>query len=365
MVSLTDPFEDLFADRRRVAVFVVGVLALAAVPYSTTAYVTELVFTALVFVMLGVSWNLVAGYAGQISLGHHAFFGLGAFVSAWLTTPTRAGLPESIQSPALLAILVGALVAGVLALVLGPLLFRLTGHYFAIGTLAVAAIIQLVLLDQRRFSGGSTGYYVRNSVEHETVYLLMLLATVAAILLTYAIVHSRSGLGMRAIHDDEDAASSLGVNPLRYKLMSFAVASGMAGLAGGFFAQFSGYINADSTLGVTYMVDTLVVVVLGGMGTMAGPLLGTGLFLTLDTALQRTGSDFATTIEGALIIIFVIFVPGGLYKLLSENSVADVRNAVSDLRNDVSEFRREVREDGLREAVSRRFGDDRNHGSGE
>jgi len=323
MVSLSNPFEALFADRRRVAVAVVGVLALAVVPYTTTPYYTDIVFTGLVFVMLGVSWNLVAGYAGQISLGHHAFFGIGAFVSAWLTTPTRAGLPESIQSPALLAIVVGALAAGLLALALGPVLFRLTGHYFAIGTLAVAAIIQLVLLDQRRFSGGSTGYYVQNSVSPETVYLLMLAATVVVILATYVVVQSRSGLGMRAVHDDEDAASSLGVDPLRYKLMSFAIASGMAGLAGGFFAQFSGYINPDSTLGVTYMVDTLVVVVLGGMGTMAGPLLGAGLFLTLDTVLRQTAGEFATTIEGGLIILFVIFVPGGLYKLLTDRSGDD------------------------------------------
>jgi len=323
MVSLSNPFEALFADRRRVAVAVAGVLALAVVPYTTTPYYTDIVFTGLVFVMLGVSWNLVAGYAGQISLGHHAFFGIGAFVSAWLTTPTRAGLPESIQSPALLAIVVGALAAGLLALALGPVLFRLTGHYFAIGTLAVAAIIQLVLLDQRRFSGGSTGYYVQNSVSPETVYLLMLAATVVVILATYVVVQSRSGLGMRAVHDDEDAASSLGVDPLRYKLMSFAIASGMAGLAGGFFAQFSGYINPDSTLGVTYMVDTLVVVVLGGMGTMAGPLLGAGLFLTLDTVLRQTAGEFATTIEGGLIILFVIFVPGGLYKLLTDRSGDD------------------------------------------
>ncbi|MUV60249.1 branched-chain amino acid ABC transporter permease [Halobacterium sp. CBA1126] len=327
MASITDTFGDLFENRRRTALAVVGVLALLAIPYSTTPYVTDVVFTGLVFVMLGVSWNLVAGYAGQISLGHHAFFGVGAFVSAWLTTPGRANLPEAIQSPALLAIAVGTLVAGLLALTLGPVLFRLSGHYFAIGTLAVAAIVQLVLLDQRRFSGGSTGYYVQNSLSEDVFFVLMVLATVAVILVTYAIVKSRSGLGMRAIHDDEDAASSLGVNPLRYKLLAFTVASAMAGLAGGFYAQFSLYINPDSTLGVPWMVDTLVVVVLGGMGTMAGPILGAGLFLTLDTVLRETAGELATTIEGALIIIFVIFVPGGLYKLLKDRYGDDEPNA--------------------------------------
>lgn len=336
MAPLIEPFEGIFDDRRRLAASVVVLLALAVIPYTTTPYITDIVFTGLVFVMLGVSWNLIAGYAGQISLGHHAFFGFGAFVSAWLTTPLRAGLPESIQSPALLAIAVGALVAGLLALVLGPILFRLTGHYFAIGTLAVAAIIQLVLLDQRRFSGGSTGYYVQNSLHEDTIFLLMLLATVAVILVTYAIVNSRSGLGMRAIHDDEDAASSLGVNPLRYKMLAFVVSAAMAGLAGGFYAQFTLYVNPDSTLGVPWMVDTLVVVILGGMGTMAGPLLGAGLFLSLDTVLRETAGEFATVIEGGLIIIFIIFVPGGLYKLLSDR-YGDDNSAVEEPATDQPE----------------------------
>ncbi|QSW98492.1 branched-chain amino acid ABC transporter permease [Haloterrigena alkaliphila] len=318
MVSLTGPFEGLFGDRRRVGLFVVAVLALAVVPYTTTRFVTNIFFNGLVFVLLGVSWNLIAGYTGQISLGHHAFFGLGAFVSAWLTTPMRAGLPESIQSPVLVAVAAAAIVAGLLALVLGPILFRLTGHYFAIGTLAVAAIIQLVLLDQRQFSGGATGYYVSNELEPDVVFLLMLVATVACILVTYAIVNSRAGLGMRAIHDDEDAASSLGINPLRYKMFAFIVASMMAGIAGGFYAQFWLYVNPDSTLAVSWMVDTLVVVVLGGMGSMAGPLLGGALFVALDEGLRQIAGEFAPVIEGALIITFIIYAPGGLYKLLAD-----------------------------------------------
>lgn len=317
MSAVNDRFAGLFDSKRRVAAFVVGVLLVASIPFATTPYITDIVFTGLVFIVLGVSWNLIAGYAGQISLGHHAFFGVGAFVSAWLTTPGRAGLPEYIQSPLLVAVLVGTVVAGLLALVLGPILFRLTGHYFAIGTLAVAAIIQLVLIDRRRFSGGSTGYYVSNTMSEDAIFLLMLAATVLVVLVTYAIVNSKSGLGMRAIHDDEDAASSLGVNPLKYKMLAFVAACAMAGLAGGFYAQFTLYVNPESTVGVTWLVDTLVVVILGGMGTMAGPLLGAGLFLALDNGLRMFAGEFATVIEGGLIIAFIVFVPGGLYKFLS------------------------------------------------
>ncbi|QLG29620.1 branched-chain amino acid ABC transporter permease (plasmid) [Halorarum halophilum] len=315
-----NPFagSDLFADRRRVAALVFGVLALAVVPFTTTAYVTEIVFTGLVFVMLGVSWNLLAGYAGQISLGHAAFFGIGAYVAAWLTTPTRAGLPEAIQTPVLLALVGGGLVAALVALAVGPIMFRLTGHYFAIGTLALAAIIQLVLLDQRQFSGGSSGYFIQGGIGEDLMFLVAVAATVGMVASTYLIVNSRLGLGMRAIHGGEGAASSLGVNPLKYKMYAFVISSFMAGLTGAIYAMFTLYVNPESTLNVVWMIDTLVVVILGGMGTMLGPIVGAALFLVLDNGLRAVAGEFATTIEGLLIILFMIYAPSGLYGLIKD-----------------------------------------------
>ncbi|NHN61650.1 MULTISPECIES: branched-chain amino acid ABC transporter permease [Halorussus] len=317
--------EDIFTSRRRMAVAAVVVLYLLAVPFITTAYVTEIFFTGLVFVMLGVSWNLLAGYAGQVSLGHAAFFGVGAFVAAWVTTPARANLPEALSLPGapaivtvLFALVVGTAVAALLAAVTGPIMFRLTGHYFAIGTLALASIIQLVMLDQRQLTGGSTGYYVNEYLGDAGMFLLTLAATLGMVAVVYRIVDSRSGLGMRAIHDDEEAASSLGVNPLKYKLYAFVISSGMAGLAGSLYSQFTLYVNPDATLNVVWMVDTLVVVILGGMGTVLGPLFGAGLFVGLDTLLRSFAGEFATTIEGALIILFMLFAPQGVYGYFTE-----------------------------------------------
>jgi branched-chain amino acid transport system permease protein len=197
-------------------------------------------------------------------------------------------------------------------------MFRLSGHYFAIGTLALAAIIQLLLLDQRSISGGSTGYYVRGSVGEDAMYLVALAVTVAMVLVTYRIVTHSLGLGMRAVHGDEQAASSLGVDPLKYKMYAFVISSLMAGLAGGTYAQFTLYVNPESTLGVVWMIDTLVVVILGGMGTMVGPILGAGLFLLIDNGLRAVAGGFATTVEGALIILFIVFAPAGLYGVLEE-----------------------------------------------
>lgn len=315
------------ADRRVLAGGTAVVALLAAVPFATTPAVTDDALRLLVFVMLGVSWNLLAGYTGQISLGHHAFFGVGAFVAAWLTTPTRAGLPAWVQPPALaglpvtslvVALAGGAVAAALLALVLGPVVFRLRGHYFAVGTLALAAIVQLVMRDQRQFTGGATGYYVSVGVPEETVYLLALGATVLTVVVTYRIVESPYGLGMEAVHDDEGAASSLGVSPLRYKMYAFVVSSFFAGLAGALYGSYTLYVNPESTLGVGWTIDALVVVILGGMRTMAGPLLGSALFLGLDTLLQDVPWGLATTVEGVLIILFVIYFPRGLYGLVDE-----------------------------------------------
>ncbi|MFB9807809.1 branched-chain amino acid ABC transporter permease [Haladaptatus pallidirubidus] len=182
--------EPKFGYRRILAVSVLVVLLLAVVPFVTNASITEIAFTGLVFVMLGVSWNLLAGYAGQISLGHAAFFGMGAFVSAWVTTPARAGLPTSLEMPILVSLPVGGLAAAIIALVIGPIMFRLRGHYFAIGTLALAAIIQLLMLDQRQFTGGSTGYYIDSDVLPEVMFIVALFATVLTVAVTYQITRS-------------------------------------------------------------------------------------------------------------------------------------------------------------------------------
>ena len=307
---------DVEPTKRSIVLGIGTLLAMAVIPFVTVPYVTALAMTTLVFLMLAVSWNLLAGYAGQISLGHAAFFGIGAYVSAWLTTPSAAGFPAWLSVPPLLAILLGGVGAAFLALVTGPAMFRLRGHYFAIGTLALAAIIRLILTDLRSISGGSTGYYLNAGMGPTVTYLVTVFLAAASTLAVYAIVNSRLGLGMQAIHNDETAASGLGVSPLRYKMYAFLISSFIAGLAGSAYALNSLYINPTSTLGVIWTVDTLVIVILGGMGTFAGPLFGTVVFLIIDNFLGTFVGSLATTVEGIIIILFVIFLPSGVYGYL-------------------------------------------------
>lgn len=300
----------------RLAVGAVVVVALLLIPPTTTTSIEGLVFEAMVYAMLAISWNIIAGYAGQVSLGHAAFFGFGAYVSAWLTTPTAAGLPENIAVPAVVAVLVGGLATALLSGLLGPVIFRLRGHYFSIGTLALAAIIQLLLNNARSVSGGATGYYVQNSLGSVGVYYLAVVALVVVFGVSYWMRNNRLGLAMRAINDDQDAANSLGVWPLRYKMWAFVLSALFAGVAGGLYGQYTLYLNASSTLDVSWMIDTLAIVILGGIGTVLGPLFGTVLFMVLDNVFQSFAAGLATAIEGALLVVFIVFIPGGLYEYI-------------------------------------------------
>lgn len=312
----------------------------AAVPSFASGYVQDLVFRAFVLGILAISWNLLAGYAGQVSLGHAAFFGGGAYVSAWLTTPTAAGLPNWLGVHPVVAVLIGGIAVLVMALVVGPGMFRLHGHYFAIGTLALAAIIQLILTNMRSISGGATGYYVQNEFGIIGIYYTALVCFVAVFVATYYVTTTRLGLGMRAIKDDQSAASSLGVSPLRYKMWAFVISSFFAGISGGLYAQYTLYLNPSSTLGIDWTIDTLVIVVLGGMGTMIGPIVGTGVFMVLDNFLSTIVGELATTFEGILIILFVIFLPRGLYGYIKENMI--VPRTESSQQSEESEFNRDV-----------------------
>ena len=307
-----------FGRREATAIGIVTVVALALVPRLGSNALEDLLLRTLVFAILAISWNLLAGYAGQISLGHAAFFGIGAYGSAWLTTPGGAGLPGWLATHPIVAIVVGGLAAALLATVVGLPMFRLRGHYFAIGTLALGTIIQIVLNNSRTISGGATGYYVQNDFGATGVYYVAIVAVVAIFVATYYMKNGRLGLGMQAVRDDEDAANTLGANPLRYKMWAFIVSSFFAGVAGGLYAQYALYLNPSSTLGVGWTIDSLVIVILGGMGTMLGPLVGTVIFILIDEILADLAGALATTLEGLLIVLFVIFIPMGFWGFVQD-----------------------------------------------
>jgi branched-chain amino acid transport system permease protein len=288
---------------RRSAIGLAVAAALAALPLVVRRDdVLNFLFLVLLSVALAESWNIVAGYAGQVNLGHAAFFGLGA-----LTTRTLwiAG------APVLAGMLAGAAVAVLFALVVGAAAFRLRGAYFAIGTLALGEILRLtvgnVLAEISTLPAATiAGYRLADR------YYLALGLAVVAVAVVGALGGSRLGLGMQAIREDEEAAEASGVDALRLKLLALALSTALAGLAGGLFAYYHISYYPAHPFGPTWTFDALLITFIGGVGTVHGPVLGAVFYVFLKEYLAIRWVDFHLLIFGALFVAIVLLLPGGL-----------------------------------------------------
>jgi branched-chain amino acid transport system permease protein len=265
---------------------------------------------------MGVAWNIVGGYAGQVSLGHVAFYGLGAYTSTLLFT--QAGLNPW------LSMLAGGILSAAISVVIGWSCFRLKGHYFTMATIAVAEILQIIFTNWE-FAGAAVGLTIpmekqgwgdlvfASKVPYYYIALGLLLTT---LLVNFLIEKSYLGCYFRAIKDEPDAARSLGVNLSRYKQVAFAVSSFFTALGGSLYAQKELYIDPASVLGTGLSIKMALVSILGGVGTLFGPLVGAVVLTVIDegTRVMFGGSGRGTDliIYSALIIIIAVFYPTGV-----------------------------------------------------
>ncbi len=288
---------------RWLALSVVIVAALAIVPrVARTDAVLNFLFLVLLSVTLAQSWNIVAGYAGQVNLGHAAFFGLGALTTRMLWI---AG------TPVLLAMAAGAAVATAFALLIGAVAFRLHGAYFAIGTLAVGEILRITVGNTlSEISTLSAGTIARYRLSDR--YYLALALAVLTMLAVALLARSRAGLGMQALREDEAAAEASGVNALGLKLLALGLSTALAGLAGGLFAYYHISYYPSHPFGPHWTFDALLITFIGGVGTLHGPVLGAVFYVFLKEYLAIRWVDFHLLIFGALFIAIVLLLPGGL-----------------------------------------------------
>jgi branched-chain amino acid transport system permease protein len=253
-------------------------------------------------VVLAQSWNLLGGYAGQINLGHAAFFGLGALVTRMLWV---AGVPL------IVALSAAALVATAFGCLIGVPAFRLRGAYFAIGTLGLAEILRITignLLPQiSTMRAGELASYSIWPRYYLTLALALLCVAVVALL-----VPSRVGLGIRAVREDEAAAEASGVSALRHKLLALAVSTALAGLAGGAFAYYHVSYYPQHTFSPVWTFDAVLMTFVGGVGTVHGPVLGALFYVILKEVLALQWVEFHLIIFGMLFMLIVLFLPGGL-----------------------------------------------------
>jgi len=272
------------------------------------------------YALLAHGWNILGGYAGQTSIGHGLFFGVGAYVS------TLLGIKLGVNP--WFGMVAGASAAAALGVLISIPCFRLRGHYFVIATLVVAESAQ-ELVTGWDWVGGAMGLQVpmaREGLRHFQFHhdksgyyyiaLAMLVAVTAAI---WLMQRSRFGIILRAIRDDEEAASSLGFSTIHYKLVAMALSAGLVGICGVFYAQYVLYIDPASVLSVALSVLMALIVILGGAGTVAGPIVGAAILLPLSeysrVMFSGSGRNVDLLLYGMMIMIVAVFRPEGLMSL--------------------------------------------------
>ncbi|HEY3110615.1 MAG TPA: branched-chain amino acid ABC transporter permease [Chloroflexota bacterium] len=281
--------------------------ALAAVPLLTDrGDVLNLLFLVYLSVCLGQSWNVLAGFAGQVNLGHAAFFGLGALVARSLWA--GRGLPFP------LAFAAGGLVAVLFALVIGVPTFRLRGVYFSIGTLGMAEALRLTTANVLPQVSALPADLVAAYALAPRYYLALGLA-VAAVVAARLLLRSRLGLGLLAVRDDEAAAEATGVAALPHKLAALALSALLTGLAGATFAYYHVSYYPELPFSPQWTFDAVLITFVGGVGTLAGPLVGAVFYVVVRELLAVSLVQVHQVLFGMLFIVVVLLLPGGLVDL--------------------------------------------------
>lgn len=300
------------------------VLAVAIVlpfVFDFSPYIQGLLIFILLWVILGTSWNLMAGFTGQVSFGHAAFFGIGAYA---------AGIPYYLfKISPWWGLVTGGIVAVILGYLLGLMVFRLRGPYFALGTLASGEILRLVFGEEEWLTNGHVGIlYITTWVSKYPYYFIALIIAVGAIVSVKIVMKSKAGFYFLSIREDEDAASALGVDTKKYKNVSMAISTFWAGVAGAFYMIYMGFIDPEVVFALhNISIISILVGILGGVGTIWGPAIG-ALIMVFVQELFRSAffgiapqwfSGLHALIFGILVIIVILYLPGGVagdWKLL-------------------------------------------------
>lgn len=297
------------------AIFLLAALA----PLTGETYWLRLGTIVLMYGVLALSWNFIGGMAGYPSFASAAFFGLGAYAGA---VSQKYGVPMP------LAWAMAGLAALVFAAALGAALLRLRGHYFAIASLVVAEVLRELVNSATELTGGGMGLNlpvprVASVQAQATLFFYAMLAVCAATFVaTLVTAHSRLGFGLRCIRQNEAAADMLGINTTFYKVSAFVLSAAFVGVAGAVYASWVHYIEPPDVFDVLYAIKPVVMVLLGGAGSVFGPLAGAAAYLILEEVVWRRFLQIHTGVLGLLIVALVLFLPRGLVSLRSRRAAA-------------------------------------------
>jgi len=284
------------------ALVVVG--GLGVLPLVGSAYALSLGYSVVTFTALAYSWNLVSGYTGYVSLGHVAFFGVGGYTTALLVTKA--------QWHWLLAAVAGGLVAALVAVPAGAAMLRLRGPYFAIGMLGLARVLERLALGWDSLTHGGRGLYLPPIIDTRGVYLAAFAVLLLLIAGTFWLENSSFGLRLLAIREDETGAESLGIPTARLKLMAFVFSALPTGILGGIWAWHLSYLDPGTAFGINIELTAIVGAILGGAGTVWGPLVG-GLGISLvGEALWARFPRVHLGLFGVILVVTMLGLPRGL-----------------------------------------------------
>ncbi len=288
-----------------VAAFAVGIL-LAAVPVLIPGNITLLNLGILTFLYVaqGVAWNILGGFAGYVSFGYAAFFGLGAYTTAllWL-----AGWSPALTYP------VAGLVAAAFSLLVGVPTLRLVGPYFSIATIGVGEAMRILMLNLDKITGGASGLNLPTVVPSKTwFYFVALICAAIAYAVAAWIRGARFGLGLTALRLDLEAAESLGVRTTLFKNLAHIVSAALVGACGGVYATYLQYVHPDTVFSFTHSISLVLIALIGGLGTVWGPVLGAVVFFVVQDYLQTSYPSFHLLVYGLLLLLIILFEPGGM-----------------------------------------------------
>jgi branched-chain amino acid transport system permease protein len=284
-------------------------ILMAFVPLLHSGYYENLGRSVLMFATLSLGWNMIGGYTGYVSFGNVVFFGIGSYTTAALWQHWH-------QQNVALAVLCAAILASAFAIVLGIPILRLRGHYFGIATLGIALATQEIVANTEWLGAGS-GFTVRPLDNYSAYYIAMWVVCAASMLATYFIARSKLGYAFVAIRENEEAAAVLGVHPTRFKVTAWAISAAMAGAAGAVFAGANGFMDPPTAFALDNNVFPIVMVILGGAGTVAGPLVGAIILTAINESLWSRFPQIHTLFFGAAIVVVVVFLPRGILWLLN------------------------------------------------
>jgi|RhiMetdeSRZDD1v2_1073273.scaffolds.fasta_scaffold40133_3 branched-chain amino acid transport system permease protein len=289
------------------ALSLAGLAALAgfaALPWLTTStYLVAFFLSVFIAAVLAQSYDWVGGHMGYLNLGHASFFGIGAYASGILL---KGGQPLG------LALAIGVALAMAFALAISYPFFRLRAAYFALATFGLVAFLELLASNLSRLTGGSEGLTIPTGYRLYHAYYAALGLLALLVAGTAALARSRFGLALVAIREDEEVAGAFGVNAYAVKCLALVASAGVAGLAGGLYCWYLTYIIPSTVFGLDVAIGPVVMAMLGGSGTVAGPLLGALVVDVLQEVLRLKTQYLALTIYGAILVLVGLFLPGGL-----------------------------------------------------